>query len=66
MKLNLQDIAHLEKVEEERMAGQFYRLYFNRMAGIDMEIASAIYNRLLRMREGHMMPANNWFKTLNT
>lgn len=64
MKLDPQDIAYAEKAEEEHMAGEFYRLYFNRMTGIDMEIACTIYGKLIL--PGDFLPANNWFRNLNT
>jgi hypothetical protein len=65
MRLDKQDITYAEKAEEEHMAGEFYRLYFNRMTGIDMEIACTIYGKLIKPGE-RLMPANLWFKNLNT
>ena len=62
MKLDPQDIAYAEKAEEERMEGEFYRLYFNRMTAIDMEIVCTIYNTLIL--PGDMLPTNLWFRNL--
>lgn len=64
MKLDPQDLAYAEKAEEEHMAGELYRLYFNRMTAIDMEIVCTIYGKLIK--PGDMLAANNWFRNLNT